>query len=194
MHTWLLILWLILLSGCADFNSVDKEQFTAGNGTVLDKKTELMWAATDNHGSLTWQEAVDYCNTYTGSGFEDWRMPKKAELQTLIEAKIQKGGEIIDLSSDLVWAIETDDSKGAYCNFKAAGCSWMERVISISFHALPVRDTTAQPTATANPSPDLTIKPQSMEQRLQMLDLLHKQQLITEDEYNRKKTAILDEL
>jgi uncharacterized protein DUF1566 len=190
MHIWLLTLCLILFSGCADFNSVDKEQFTSGNGTVLDTKTELMWAATDNRGSLTWQEAVDYCNAYTGGGFDDWRMPKKAELQTLIEAKIQKGGEIIDLSSDLVWAAETDDSKGAYCNFKAAGCSWMERVISISFHALPVRDTII----TASPSSDPIVQPQSMEQRLQILDLLHKQQLITEDEYNRKKTAILDEL
>lgn len=194
MNTWLFTLCLIILSGCAEFNSVDKEQFTVSNQTVLDKKTDLMWAAADNSESLTWQEAVDYCNAYTGGGFQDWRMPKKAELQTLIESKIEKEGEVITLSSNLVWASETDDSKGAFCNFKARGCSWMEQVISISLRALPVRDTKAEATATAGPSSAPIVKPQSMEQRLQVLDLLHKQNLITEDEYNRKKAVILDEL
>ena len=192
LNTWLLPLCLIILSGCAEFNSVEKEQFTVGNETVLDKKTELMWAASDNTESLTWQEAVDYCNTYSGGGFQDWRMPKKKELQSLIKSKIKKEGEVINLSSTMVWASETDDSKGAFCDFKARGCSWMEQVISISLRALPVRDTKAA--ATVNPSPSPIVTPQSMEQRLQLLDLLHKQQLITEDQYNRKKTAIIDEL
>lgn len=191
MHKWLFPLCLILLfSGCAEFNSAKKEQFTVANNTVVDKNTDLMWASTDNRDSLTWQEAVDYCNSYDGGDFQDWRMPTKTELQTLIDSKIKKEGEIIHLSSNMVWASETDDSKGAYCNFKAGNCSWMEQVISISLRALPVRDT--QTKATANPGP--TVQAQSIEQRLQVLDLLHKQQLITEDEFNRKKAAILDEL
>jgi Protein of unknown function (DUF1566) len=194
MHRWLLTVCLIILSGCAEFNSVEKEQFVVGQETVLDKKTDLMWAATDSRGSLTWQEAVDYCTAYTGGGFQDWRMPRKTELQTLIESKIEKDGEVINLSSNLVWASETEDSKGAYCNFKARGCFWMEQVISISLRALPVRDTKAGTAALSGPPPASIIPPQSMEQRLQILDLLHKQQLITDDEYNRKKSAILDKL
>jgi hypothetical protein len=192
MQTWLLPLCLIILSGCAEFNSVEKGQFTVGNETVLDKKTDLMWAASDNTESLTWQEAVAYCNAYSGGGFQDWRMPKKTELQALIKSNIKKEGKMINLSSNLVWASETDDSKGAFCDFNARGCSWMEQVLSISLRALPVRDPKAAVTVYPSPSPIVT--PQSMEQRLQVLGLLHKQQLITEDEYNRKKTAILDEL
>ena len=192
MQKWLIILFLVLISGCSKFNEVDKTQFEITPQTVFDTKSELMWAHSDNLQSLTWQEAVDYCENYNGGGYNDWRMPKISELQTLIEAKIKKEVDIINISSNLIWAAETDDSKAAFCHLEHQGCSWMEQVISISFRALPVRDTKAAAANPATPTP--TIKPQSTEQRLQILDLLHKQQLITEDEYNQKKAAILDEL
>lgn len=192
MQKWLIILCLFLISGCANFNAVDPEQFEIDTTTVTDKKTGLMWAASDNNESLTWQEAVEYCDNYSGGGYQDWRMPKKSELTFLIKSKIEKDGEVINLSSNLIWATETDDSNGAFCNFKTQTCSWMEQVISISLHALPVRDTKSPPLVTSTPPP--ATKPQSTKQRLQILDQLHKQQLITEDEYNRKKARILDEL
>lgn len=191
MQKWLLVLCLLALSACASFNEVDKERFQVNSDeTVLDTKTELMWATLDNRQSVSWIEAEEYCNTYKGGGYEDWRMPKKSELAGLIEARIKKEGEIISLSSNLIWAIETEDSRGAYCDFKMRGCSWMEKAVTITLHALPVRDikttaTTALPNA---------VTPQSVEQRLQMIDHLHRQQLITTEEYDRKKAAILDEL
>jgi len=189
---WLLSLCFFILSGCAD--AVKTEQFTISNETALDKTTDLMWATTDNRENLTRQEAVDYCEAYGGGGFQDWRMPKTVELQALIQSRIGQGGEIITLSGNLVWASETDDSKGAFCNFKERKCSWMEQVISISLRALPVRDTKAATAVTAPSSSLPMARPQSLEQRLQILDLLRKQQLITEEEYTLKKTAILDEL
>ncbi len=204
MQNWLNILCFIAffmaLSACATFNEVDKERFQVNaNGTVLDETTELMWAAIDNRQSLSWKEAEKYCQTFTGGGYEDWRMPKKSELTALIEAKIEKEGKTIHLSSDLIWAAETEDSRGAYCNFKMRKCSWMEQAISITLHALPVRDTKAPPstintTSTINTSTAERIKPQSPMQRLQIIDSLHRQQLITKDEYDRKKAAILEEL
>ena len=192
MQKWLIILFLVLISGCSKFNEVDKTRFEIMSQTVFDTKSDLMWAHSDNRQSLTWQEAVDYCENYNGGGYDDWRMPKISELQTLIEAKIKKGVDIINISSNLIWAAETDDSRAAFCHLEHQGCSWMEQVISVSFRALPVRDTKVAAANPATPTP--TIKPQSTEQRLQILDLLHKQQLITEDEYNQKKAAILDEL
>lgn len=192
MRKWLVVLYLLLMPGCANFNAVDKEQFEVNNETVLDKKSDLMWAASDNSDSLTWQEAVEYCDNYSGGGYQDWRMPTKAELTALIMAKIKKDGEVIRLSSNLIWASETEDSNGAFCNFKTRTCSWMEQVISISLHALPVRDTKATSPVTSSPPP--AAKPISTKQRLQILDQLHKQELITDDEYTRKKARILDEL
>ncbi len=188
MQKLLFILCLIALSACAALNEIDKERFQVNtNQTVLDKTTDLMWATVDNRESLTWIEAENYCKTFTGGGYEDWRMPTQSELASLIEAKIKKEGEIITLSSDLIWASETQDSQGAYCNFSMLGCSWMEKAISITLRALPVRDT-------INTSTVKQTKPQSPKQRLQVINSLYRQQLITKDEYDRKKAAILDDI
>jgi hypothetical protein len=192
MQKLLMILCLILISSCSKFTEVDKTQFEIAPQTVLDTKSELMWAHSDNRQSLTWQEAVEYCESYNGGGYTDWRMPERSELQTLIEAKIEKEGDIINITSNLIWVSETDDSRAAFCHLANRGCSWMEQVISISLRALPVRDTKAD--AVNHTPPVSPIRPQSTEQRLQILNLLLKQQLITEGEYNQKKAAILDEL
>ncbi len=192
MQKWLIIPCLIMISGCASFNEVDKTQFEISKQTVLDKKSDLMWAHSDNSQSLTWEEAVDYCENYTGGGYQDWRMPERSDLLTLIEAKIEKESEIINISSNLIWASETDDSKAAFCHLANRGCSWMEQVISISLRALPVRDTKTD--AAESTAPASMDRPQSTEQRLQVLNLLYKQKLITTDEYKQKKAAILNEL
>jgi len=192
MQKWLIILCLVLISGCAD--EVDKTQFDINNQTVLDTKSELMWAHSDNSESLTWQEAVEYCESYNGGGYEDWRMPKKSELQTLIESKIKKDSDVINITSNLIWASETDDSKAAFCHLANRGCSWMERVISISLRALPVRDTKVEIQTVENAAAPPVVRPQSTEQRLQVITHLHKQQLISDEEYERKKAAILDEI
>jgi len=192
MQKLLIILCLVLISGCAD--DVDKTQFDISNQTVLDTKSELMWAHSDNSESLTWQEAVDYCENYRGGGYDDWRMPKRSELQTLIEAKIQKEGDLINITSNLIWASETDDSKAAFCHLANRRCSWMERVISISLRALPVRDTKIEIKAVEITAPPVEVRPQTTEQRLQVITLLHKQQLITDEEYELKKAAILKDI
>ena len=62
-----------------------------GNGTVTDNMTGLMWTKNANliNGSLTWMNAVDYCNAMnSGSGtygHTDWRLPNLRELQSLID-------------------------------------------------------------------------------------------------------------
>lgn len=194
MHKFLITFCLIALSSCATFNSVDKERFELnGDSTVLDKHTKLMWAAMDNRQSVTWMEAEKYCASFKKGGYDDWRMPKKSELAALIKANISQQGKTIHISSPLIWAAETQDSKGTYCDFKAGRCSWMEKVVSISLHALPVRDTTTT-TIPSEPSQMESFKVQSPKQRLQIIDSLHRQKLITTEEYNQKKAAILNEL
>ena len=192
---YLSLICLLALSACAQLGGgVDPERFQINSdGTVLDKETDLMWAAEDNSQSLTWAEAGEYCTSYSGAGHQDWRVPAVSELAALLEAGIRQNEKIIRISGDRIWASETDDSTGAFCSFHGAGCGWLEKVVSISLHALPVRDTKAAATSSASAA-ETNDKPQSIEQRLQVLDLLHKQQLITGDEYDRKKAAILNEL
>jgi Protein of unknown function (DUF1566) len=191
---YLSVLCLIGLSACAQFGGeADEKRFQVnGDGTVLDTKTNLMWAAAASNESMTWSEAEEYCTSFAGAEYQDWRLPTRDELAALIEADIAENNKMIRISDDRVWASETDDNRGAFCNFYRGKCGWLEKVASISLHGLPVRDTevvapSAPPAATNN-------KTQTIEQRLQVLELLHEQNLVTDDEYNSKRAAILNEL
>jgi hypothetical protein len=92
------------------------------NGTVLDTKTNLMWAAKDNGSTINWADAKTYCENYRGGGYTDWRMPTQEELAGLYdEAKIYKtdNGKIahltklIHLTSFVIWASETKNPTAA---------------------------------------------------------------------------------
>jgi hypothetical protein len=56
------------------------------NGTVLDTRTNLMWAAKDNGSDINWQDAKSYCENYRGGGYSDWRMPTQDELAGLYDS------------------------------------------------------------------------------------------------------------
>jgi hypothetical protein len=55
------------------------------DGTVLDTKTNLMWAAKDNGKRINWPDAKKYCESYRGGGYKDWRMPTQDELLGLFD-------------------------------------------------------------------------------------------------------------
>jgi len=86
------------------------------DGTVLDTKTNLMWAAKDNGGDINWAQAQSYCENYRGGGYMDWRMPKYAELASLYDAgKTYQSDcgsdvhltELIRLSCRMFWSADT---------------------------------------------------------------------------------------
>ena len=67
-----------------------------GNGTVTDSNTGLMWkkcslglsgssCASGTVLTFTWQAALSAANNNTDSGYSDWRLPNKNELESLIE-------------------------------------------------------------------------------------------------------------
>ena len=61
-------------------------QFTAyQDGTVLDTKSNLMWAARDNGNALSWPGAKDYATKARIGGYTDWRLPTSAELAALFD-------------------------------------------------------------------------------------------------------------
>jgi hypothetical protein len=51
------------------------------NQTVKDQVTGLMWAAQDNGGPISCNQAKLYCKNYRGGGYDDWRMPTTEELK-----------------------------------------------------------------------------------------------------------------
>ncbi len=62
-----------------------------GNGTVTDTSTGLMWqqdTARDgqgNYAEMTWEAALDYCESLNLGGFTDWRLPSIKELASIVD-------------------------------------------------------------------------------------------------------------
>jgi hypothetical protein len=81
MKKYLLVLimsWFIFYSA-ADAKLVDN-----GDGTVTDTNTGLMWQQ-DEAGTMTWTEALSYCENLQLANYADWRLPNRNELQSLID-------------------------------------------------------------------------------------------------------------
>ena len=130
------------------------------NGTVLDTKTNLMWAAKDNGKDIKWQEAKLYCDNYKGGGYTDWRLPRLAELEELYDehksqpAKCTNGNSIhfatglIDITCLCLWASETNAStnEAAYFDFSFGVRSAIANQWSQSSRVLPVRSSEQCPT------------------------------------------------
>jgi hypothetical protein len=56
-----------------------------GNGTVTDNVTGLMWQQAVPAGTYTWDQAKAYCPTLTLAGHDDWRLPKRIELVSIVD-------------------------------------------------------------------------------------------------------------
>jgi hypothetical protein len=121
------------------------------DGTVLDTKTNLMWAAKDNGSDINWANAKSYCDNYRGGGHSDWRMPTQDELVGLYDAGKSRWGacntsnqihvatELIDITCFCPWASETRGSEAAYFNFNFGLRRWGPQSYSNISRALPVR-------------------------------------------------------
>ncbi|MCX5846565.1 MAG: caspase family protein [Deltaproteobacteria bacterium] len=118
------------------------------NGTVLDTRTNQMWAARDNGSGINWQDAKNYCENYRGGGYTDWRMPALDELAGLYDAgKTYKSGcgydvhltELIRLTCVAPWASETRGSVAAQFDFNGGGRYWFPPGTGPIYRALPVR-------------------------------------------------------
>ena len=118
------------------------------NGTVLDTRTNLMWAAKDNGSDINWANAKSYSENYRGGGYTDWRMPTQDELEGLYDkAQTYKSGcsydvhltELIRLTCTASWASETRGSDAAFFSFITAKRVWNLKSYSGDTRALPVR-------------------------------------------------------
>ena len=104
------------------------------NGTVLDSKTGLMWAAKDNGTKIKWWDAEEYCENYKGGGYRDWRLPTTNELRGLFDSsksyQIKETSytvhltELIELTAPYLWASETKGSKAVIFIFINGTQKW----------------------------------------------------------------------
>jgi hypothetical protein len=59
-------------------------RFTGSGDCVTDNLTGLMWVRRLDTASRTWQQALDYAKALTLCGYDDWRLPNRKELRSLI--------------------------------------------------------------------------------------------------------------
>lgn len=119
------------------------------DGTVLDTRTNLMWAAKDNGRDIDSGDARSYCEKFRGGGYTDWRMPTPEELKGLYDkSKTYKADcgtdvhltELIHLTCNVPWTSELGESKASYFHFGTGGLFWISRDLGNPFlRALPVR-------------------------------------------------------
>jgi hypothetical protein len=118
------------------------------NGTVLDTRTNLMWAILDNGSNINWHDAKNYCETYRGGGYTDWRMPTRDELAGLYDAaksyKSDCGYDVhvtalIHLTCSALWASGAHGSGAARFRFGAGSRLWTPQLFGRGDRALPVR-------------------------------------------------------
>jgi uncharacterized caspase-like protein len=115
------------------------------NGTVLDTRTNLMWAEKDNGSDIKWANAKSYCENYRGGGYTGWRMPTQDELEGLYDNAVTgKNGykltNLIELTNCCPWASEKSGSAAAFFSFSNGGRVWTHQSDGYDrYRALPVR-------------------------------------------------------
>jgi hypothetical protein len=135
------------------------ERFTDnGDGTITDHALGLMWAATDNHGDISWNEAkqwIRYTFPYTiPTLYDNWRLPTLEELKSLVT----EGGKLsgyeadcgqwikvvpeIRLSCGWIWTSEVDPvaPTARVFNFNNVYHYTVRKAHNRAYRALPVRD------------------------------------------------------
>jgi len=128
-----------------------------GDGTVTDRRLDLMWAKTDNQGDIDWEGARRWARftfplTLPEDKREGWRLPTLKELQSLfVDEEGYEGYETdcghhvfavpeIELSCGWVWAAERRSITARVFNFQRGYHYTDRRVHSRAYRALPVRD------------------------------------------------------
>ena len=77
MSTLLVVLWVSSLFA-GDFSD-------NGDGTVTDNDTNLMWIQKKADTTMTWKDALAYCENLTFAGHSDWRLPNIKELISIVD-------------------------------------------------------------------------------------------------------------
>lgn len=83
---------------------------------VRDIRTELIWAV-NALPRMTWAEALVACTKFTAGGFQDWRLPTRGELVSLMDVMHTGSFQSSFTSAPLLF--EGDNSGDAYVHWSA---------------------------------------------------------------------------
>jgi len=146
------IIAIITMMGAIAGQAAEDDRFIVKlDGSVLDTKTNLMWAAKDNGSDINWENAKSHCDNYRAGGYKDWRMPTQDELASLHDAgktrpapcygsfDIHVATELIDITCFAPWTSETRGADAAHFDFVHGTRFWYLQTHTYGTRALPVR-------------------------------------------------------
>jgi len=145
------VMFCLLMVFLVSTVQADQRFIDNGDGTVTDTLTNLMWAAADNMGDITWQNAKIYCENppIAGYKYSDWRMPTIKELKTLYTKDGTKHetdcglnvriDPIIRLSCAWVWTIDSQAISAYAFSFRKGYHYSTLMLTKKHFRTLPVR-------------------------------------------------------
>jgi len=68
----------------------EKSNFNKSSNIVKDMSSNLQWQDNALSAKMSWELAVEYCKKLRLDGFEDWRLPNRKELFSLVDYGKQK--------------------------------------------------------------------------------------------------------
>ena len=92
----------------------------AGNGTVIDLATGLMWQQGDSGSGMIWEDALDYCEDLTLAGLSDWRLPDAKELQSIVDYS-RSPGTTSSAAIDPIFNVTTIQNEAGQTDYP---CYW----------------------------------------------------------------------
>jgi hypothetical protein len=84
---------------------------------VLDLATRLMWLKDANHFEITmnWFDAIESCTELKVGGFNDWRLPQKEELQSLLRFINHHSNPFLNVHREFYWSsTEMNNTNNVY--------------------------------------------------------------------------------
>lgn len=116
----------------AHYQGVSPAYHDNGNQTVTDQKSGLIWMKSDDGTARIWQGAGEYCNGLVFAGQDDWRLPTKFELDSIVDygRSYPAMNPVFSCQSSFYWSAVsyTDDPAyawGVYGN--DGGDHWLDK-------------------------------------------------------------------
>lgn len=80
------------------------------DGTLTDESNGLMWQVDEDGEEKKYGQALAYCHLLDLAGYDDWRLPKKEELQLLAKVDFQDLQKLFpSIQDERYWAESSED-------------------------------------------------------------------------------------